>query len=244
MVLKQNSRDVSKVCKTVSDAVYAQAEMGHFVLTLGGDHSLAMGTISGTAKKYGPKMGVVWVDAHADINTPESTDSGNLHGCPVSFLSGLSGEVEGFEWLTKGDKPVLDLSRLVYIGLRDVDAPEKEIIKKNNIKAFSMYDVDKHGIGAVVDMAIDYLGRDCPIHLTFDVDALDPSVAPATGTPVRGGLTFREGHYICEELAQTQQLVAADIVEVNPCIGNEAEREATVVIGCSLSRAVLGETLL
>ena len=107
-----------------------------------------------------------------------------------------------------------------------------------------MYEVDKYGIGGVVDAALDYLGRDTPIHLTFDVDALDPSVAPATGTPVRGGLTFREGHYICEALYESGCVVGVDVVEVNPCIGGDVEMEQTVRIGCSLVRSALGETLL
>ncbi|KAJ3146182.1 Arginase, catabolizes arginine to ornithine and urea, partial [Geranomyces michiganensis] len=119
-----------------------------------------------------------------------------------------------------------------------------KILKENNIKAFSMHDVDKHGIGAIVQMAIDYLGKDSPIHLSFDVDALDPTVAPATGTPVRGGLTFREGHYICEAIFETGNLVAVDIMEVNPLLGEQSYVTQTVQIGCSLARTALGETLL
>ncbi|KAI9106010.1 hypothetical protein DFS34DRAFT_41764 [Phlyctochytrium arcticum] len=237
----KNARYVSAVTKSVAESVKAVVEKGHLALTLGGDHSLAMGTIGGSAAVY-KNLGVIWVDAHADINTPETTDSGNLHGCPVSFLMGLPGatNVESFEWLS----PCLPANRIVYIGLRDVDAPEKKIIKENNIKAFSMHDVDKHGIGKIVDMALEYLGRDSPIHMSFDVDALDPSVAPATGTPVRGGLTFREGHYVCESVFSTGQLVAVDIMEVNPLLGDPAYVMQTIQIGCSLSRAALGETLL
>ena len=114
---------------------------------------------------------------------------------PLSFLTGIASNASFDEWLPTTRLP---FSRLVYIGLRDVDKGEKEILKKFNIRAYSMHHVDRYGIGKVVDMALDYLGRDRPIHLSFDVDALDPSVCPSTGTPVRGGLTFREGHYICE----------------------------------------------
>lgn len=155
-------------------------------------------------------------------------------------MTGLAGKVEGFEWL---GEPCLLLDRIVYIGLRDLDPAEKRIIKENKIRAFTMYDVDKHGIGKVVEMALEFLG-DSPIHLTFDVDALDPSEAPATGTPVRGGLTFREGHFICERIYESGNVVAVDIMEVNPCIGGEAGKEQTVRVGCSLARASLGETLL
>ncbi|KND00247.1 arginase [Spizellomyces punctatus DAOM BR117] len=237
----KNARYVSAVTKSVSDSVKSLVAKGHLALTLGGDHSLAMGTISGSAAVY-PDVGVIWVDAHADINTPETTETGNLHGCPVSFLMGLPGarNIPSFEWLS----PCLPTNRIVYIGLRDVDVPEKKILKDNNIKAFSMHEVDKYGIGKVVEMALDYLGRDKPVHLSFDVDALDPSVAPATGTPVRGGLTFREGHFICEAVYETGNLVAVDIMEVNPLLGDQAYVLQTIQIGCSLTRTALGETLL
>lgn len=142
-------------------------------------------------------------------------------------MTGLAGKVESFEWL----QPCLPLNRIVYVGLRDVDAPEREILKKHNIKAFSMHEVDRYGIGKVMEMALEYLGEDCPLHLTFDVDGLDPSVAPATGTPVRGGLTFREGHYICERIWETGRVVAVDIMEVNPTIGDATAMMQTVSIG-------------
>jgi arginase len=200
-----------------------------------------MGTIAGTCAVYND-LCVIWVDAHADINTPETTTSGNLHGCPVAFLLGIVGQVPNYEWL----KPCLKPDRIVYIGLRDVDQGEKEILKKFGIKAFSMYHVDKYGIGKVVEMALDHVNpnRDRPIHLSFDVDALDPSVAPATGTPVRGGLSFREGHYICEAINETGCLVAMDLVEVNPLLGDSNSLTQTVQVGCGLIRCALGETLL
>lgn len=235
----KNAMWVSHVAQIVKNSVQAACEKGHLPVTIGGDHSLAIGTVAGSTAVH-KGLGVIWVDAHADINTAETTSSGNLHGCPVSFLMGLTGAVEGYEWLT----PCLSSNRIVYIGLRDVDGPEKKILRDNNIKAFSMHEVDKWGIGKVVDMALDYLGRDCPIHLSFDVDGLDPSVAPATGTPVRGGLTFREGHYIMEAIHQTGSLVALDLMEVNPTLGNEDGMKETINIGCSLIRSALGEGLL
>lgn len=188
-------------------------------------------------RKY-PNACVVWVDAHADINTPETTDSGNIHGMPMAFLLGLGTPVPEFAWI----KPTLTPDRLVYIGLRDIDAGEKRILKENNIKAFSMHEVDKYGIGKVVEMALDHVNpkRELPIHLSFDVDALDPSVAPSTGTPVRGGLTFREGHYICEEVCETGCLVAVDIMEVNPSLKDAESVRQTVAVGCSLARSALG----
>ncbi|KAI9144901.1 arginase [Paraphysoderma sedebokerense] len=235
---------VSKVNQLLSTVVGEHVRKGHLALTIGGDHSLAMGTISGSCSAY-KDVCVVWIDAHADINTPLTTDSGNLHGCPVSFLLGLEGtKMDAFSWLS----PCLTPDRIVYVGLRDVDPAEKKILKDLGIKAFSMHEVDKYGIGRVMEMALDHVNpkRDRPIHLSYDVDALDPSVAPATGTPVRGGLTFREGHYICEALAETGCLVAVDIMEVNPALanGDHLQLTQTVSVGCSLIRSALGETLL
>ncbi|KIK98092.1 hypothetical protein PAXRUDRAFT_727358 [Paxillus rubicundulus Ve08.2h10] len=237
----KNPRLVSRVCESVAKVVGEHARNGQLPVTLGGDHSLAMGTISGTLNSY-PEACVIWIDAHADINTLETTGSGNIHGMPVSFLLGLGEKIAEYSWVKSALKP----ERLVYIGLRDIDAGEKRILKENNIKAFSMHEVDKYGIGKVVDMALDHVNpnRDLPIHLSFDVDALDPSVAPSTGTPVRGGLTFREGHYICEAIHETGLLVALDLMEVNPSLADPESVRQTIAVGCSLVRAALGETLL
>jgi len=237
----KNPRFVSRISKFVANVVGGHIANGELPVTLGGDHSLAMGTISGTLSKH-PDACVIWIDAHADINTVESTESGNIHGMPVSFLMGLGQKVEEFSWVQSILKP----KNLVYIGLRDVDAGEKKILRENNIKAFSMHEVDKYGIGKVVDMALDHVNpdRNKPIHLSFDVDALDPSVAPSTGTPVRGGLTFREGHYICEAIYETGLLVALDLMEVNPSLADAVSVTQTVAVGCSLLRSALGETLL
>ncbi|KAL0081421.1 arginase [Phycomyces blakesleeanus] len=232
---------VSNVTHAVAKQIEERARQNKFVLTLGGDHSVALATVTGVFSVY-PNACLIWVDAHADINTPATTDSGNIHGCPVSFLTGIAGSHPDFAWV----KPLLKTNRLVYIGLRDVDAAEKKILRDYKIKAFSMHHVDRYGIGNIVEMALDHVNpkRDLPIHLTFDVDALDPSVAPSTGTPVRGGLTFREGHYICEALAETGLLVAADIMEVNPALESEMEVFQTIQVGCSLARCCLGESLL
>ncbi|KAJ1720452.1 Arginase, catabolizes arginine to ornithine and urea [Coemansia erecta] len=248
-VLK-NPRYVSLAARRVAEQVREHCAAGRMAVTLGGDHSIAMGTLVGSTAVYGDDLCVVWVDAHADINTPETSESGNLHGCPLAYILGLcepaagAGEEEDpFAWVPAG---CVRTDRLVYIGLRDVDAAEKTLLRKHGIKAFSMHDVDKHGIGRVVEMALDHVNRDrsLPVHVSFDVDALDPSVAPATGTPVRGGLTFREGHYICEAVAETGCLVALDLVEVNPALGDPESLRQTVAVGCSLVRCSLGERLL
>lgn len=211
----RNVRHVAQVTEHVYKSVRSALEKKHVALTLGGDHSLGIGTVAGTLSVY-PNAGVIWVDAHADINTVDDTESGNLHGCPVSFLMGLGTKLEPFSWV----KPSLHPSRIVYVGLRDVDKDEKRLLKEHGILAFSMHHVDKFGIAGVMEKALAHLG-DSPIHLSFDVDALDPSVAPATGTPVRGGLTFREGHYVCEAIAETGRMVSLDIMEVNPSLGKD-----------------------
>lgn len=244
----KNPRAVSSVTQDIAQRVYDQAKTGRMVLTLGGDHSIAVGTIAGTAKaireRYnGKEMAVIWVDAHADINTPETSDSGNIHGMPVAFLTGLakSDHKDIFGWLQEDQK--ISVTKLVYIGLRDVDRGEKKILRDNNIKAFSMHDIDRHGIGRVVEMALAHIGSDTPIHLSFDVDALDPMWAPSTGTPVRGGLTLREGDYIAECVHESGQLIAMDLVEVNPSL-EVAGASETVRAGMSLVKCALGDTLL
>jgi arginase len=240
------------------------------VLTLGGDHSIAIGTIAGTARaireRLNREMAVVWVDAHCDINTPETSESGNIHGMPVAFLTGLAKEERKdiFGWLK--DENLISVKKLVYIGLRDVDRGEKLILREHGIKAFSMHDIDRyveypiphlgsphtlmlprHGIGRVMEMALGHIGNDTPIHLSFDVDALDPMWAPSTGTPVRGGLTLREGDFIAECVHETGCLVAMDLVEVNPTLEpgiDDIGAQQTVRSGCSLVRCALGESLL
>ena len=247
----KNPRAVSAVTEDLAKKVYTQAKEGRMVLTLGGDHSIAIGTVAGTSKaireRTGRDVAVIWVDAHADINTPETSDSGNIHGMPVAFLTGLakSDEKEMFGWLSEDfdAKPALSVTKLVYIGLRDVDRGEKQILREHGIRAFSMHDIDRWGIGTVVEKALAHIGTDTPIHLSFDVDALDPQWAPSTGTPVRGGLTLREGDYIAECVHETGQLVAMDLVEVNPSL-EVAGASETVRAGVSLVRCALGDTLL
>ena len=247
----KNPFSVSRVCKSLSDQIYTHASEGRMVLTLGGDHSIAIGTVAGTAKavkeRLNKEIAVIWVDAHADINTPETSDSGNIHGMPLSFLTHLASTPSSnnndapFSWLS--ETRALNPRKLVYIGLRDVDSGEKKILRDNDIKAFSMHDIDRYGIGRVMDMALEYIGTETPIHLSFDVDALDPQWAPSTGTPVRGGLTLREGDFICECVHETGSLVAMDLVEVNPKLESQGMEE-TVRAGVSLVRCALGDTLL
>lgn len=219
-----------------------------FPVTLGGDHSIAIGTVSAVLDKH-PNAGLLWIDAHADINTLECTQSGNLHGCPVSFLLGLNKEkderLRSLDWVPGK----LKANKIAYIGLRDVDEGERKILKDLGIAAFSMYHVDKFGINRVIEMALDSIkdpkAENTPIMCSYDVDAVDPLFVPATGTPVRGGLTLREALFLVERLAETGNLVALDIVECNPDLAvHDIHVSNTISAGCAIARCALGETLL
>jgi len=236
-------RTVGRVCEKISTQLSEYHKKGHGVLVLGGDHSLAIGSISASSSAY-DDLCVVWVDAHADINTPKTSPTGNIHGMPVAFLMQLDMvPVPGFDWLSEKK---LTPERIVYVGLRDVDEGEKEILKKLNIKAFSMTEVDHYGINQVMKMALDHVcpNRDKPIHLSFDVDGIDPYDVPSTGTPVRGGLSYREARYLCERISETGNLVSMDIVEVNPKLGTEDEVKRTVSTSVDLAKYAFGQTLL
>ena len=234
---------VAKAVRRVYEETRAVALQRKFALLLGGDHSLSIGSILGSAAAN-PDLCVVWVDAHTDINTPLSTLSGNLHGMPVAVLLGLEScnTIPGFETF----EPCLTPNRVVYIGVRDLDPGEKQILRDLNIKAYSMREVELYGIARVVQMALDDVNpeRTRPIHLSFDIDGLDPREAPSTGTPVRGGLSFREGRFICEELNRTGLLVSMDLMEVNPAQGTSEEVAFTVSTAQSLIYHALGKSLL
>ncbi|XP_020842727.1 arginase-1 isoform X1 [Phascolarctos cinereus] len=235
----KNPRTVGKANEQLAEVVAEVKKDGRTSLLLGGDHSLAIGSISGHAKVH-PDLCVIWVDAHSDINTPLTTTTGNLHGQPVSFLmkelKGKMPDIPGFSWVT----PCLSAKDIVYIGLRDVDPGEHRILKDLGIKFFSMTEVDKLGIAKVMEETLSYLigGKKRPIHLSYDVDGLDPLTTPATGTPVPGGLTYREGLYITEEICRTGLLSGLDIMEVNPSLGKtpeEVNRTVNTAIALTLS---------
>lgn len=235
-------------CDITHTAVAKEARAQRFALTLGGDHSLALGSISGIQAVY-KDVGVIWVDAHADINTAATSPSGNLHGCPVSFLLGLdqgSDARPGFEWLEERRFPLLNPNRIAYIGLRDVDSGERALLAKHNILAFSMREVRRLGIEEVVTRCIEHIDHDqtVPIHCSFDIDAIDPIWANSTGTPVVGGLSVSEGIYINESLARTGRLVSLDLVEVNPNLGTSDDVFRTALTAQTLITAALGQTYL
>lgn len=243
----KNSFAVGKANQALASAATTAANEGHFVLTLGGDHSVAIGSISGILRAR-KSIGIIWVDAHADINAPDTSPSGNIHGMPVSFLMRLvdAARIPGAEWLLTEGVPALSTADVAYIGLRDLDQGEKRAIKAHGIRAYTMHDVDRWGIGKVMEMALDHvLGKaERPLHLSYDIDGVDPSIAPATGTTVKGGLSFREAHYAAEECARTGLLGSMDLVEVNPALADRDGAAATVALGVELIGSALGKDIL
>lgn len=236
----KNAQAVGSANQRLSEAVQEVKKDGHTAVLLGGDHSLAIGSIHGHSAAVGD-LSVVWVDAHADINTPLTTTTGNMHGQPLSYLlhelRSKVPDLPSFSWI----RPCVSAKDLIYIGLRDVDPAEHYILKLLGVKVFSMSEVDKLGVSRVMEETCDYLSArgNKPIHLSYDIDAIDPALTPATGTPVVGGLSYREGVYITEELSQTGLLSAVDLVEVNPLRGRtESEVQSTVstavdlLLGC------------
>lgn len=211
-----------------------------FPLTLGGDHSISMGTITGNALRgnaQGDRTGVIWVDAHTDYNTPQSSPSGNIHGMPVAHLTGLgdSGLAGlGGGWHVRPED-------IVMIGIRSVDVRERDLLREAGIKAYTMKDVDQLGITRITEETLERLGGVKKLHVSFDADALDPSVAPGVGTPVPGGLTYREGHLLMELLSESGRVTSMDIVEVNPILDNR-NQTATIMVGMAAS--LLGQRIL
>lgn len=234
----QNPHWVGEVCHVAYEHVKERMNEKEMTLVIGGDHSIAAGSIA-AALSVNPDVFIIWVDAHTDINTPESTGSGNLHGMPVAFLAKLAGDVPGFEWMK--DVPRLRLDRIAYIGLRDVDNGEVKILQEHNIKHYWADDVKRIGISAVMDEILAY-SKDCPIHISFDIDALDPNFAPATGTPVHDGITLDDGKHICERVAATGRLVSMDLVEVNPSLSDEHGANKTDASAIELAKAALQQT--
>jgi len=202
-----------------------------FPIVLGGDHSLAMGSVSGVARG---RIGVIWVDAHADFNTPETSPSGNIHGMPLAVLCGL-----GHPRLTEVFQAV-DPKDVVLIGVRSVDPGEARLLKEMGVRVYTMHEVDRLGIAPIAEEALSYL-EGLPLHVSLDADVLDPTLAPGVGTPVPGGLSYREAHLLMEILALSGRVRSLDLVEVNPIL-DEKNRTALMMVGLALS--LLGKRIL
>ncbi len=239
---KKYIRDIAKVCQKLYDLALASLDEGALPLVLGGDHSLAAGSVAASAdwlrRTASKPLGLIWVDAHGDMNTPDTTLSGNVHGMPLAALLGR----EPLELASIGSSPSVMPQNTVLVGVRNLDEREKEQIRASGIHVFTMKDIDRDGIARVAERAIGLAARDTAgIHVSFDMDVCDPAVAPGVGTPVKGGFDYREAHMIMEMVADSRQLVALDLVEVNPTLDI---RNTTAELGAELALSALGKGIL
>lgn len=229
---------IVQVSEELANVVTETLEAEQFPLILGGDHSMALGSISGVANVH-KNLGVIWVDAHGDFNIEETTPSGNIHGMILAALAG-----QGHHSLThiSGWSPKLNPENIVIVGARDLDAGEQELLRKYHVHVYTMSDLDRYGISEVMSRAIATAGRDGqPIHLSLDMDSLDPREAPGVGTPVRGGLSYREAHLAMEMINDSRRLVSMDVVEVNSILDRE---NATARLAVELILSALGKKIL
>jgi arginase len=229
---------IVKVAEELADTVTTALKANEFPLILGGDHSIALGSITGITRVH-KDIGVLWIDAHADFNTEETTPSGNIHGMVLAALAGL-----GNSHLTDigGWAPKLDAQKIVIVGARDLDPGERELLRTHHVHVFTMSDIDQRGISDVMREALTIVGKASDgIHLSLDMDALDPVHAPGVGTPVRGGLTYREAHSAMELIADSGRLIGMDVVEVNPILDRE---NATAQLAVELVMSALGKKII
>ena len=233
---------IASACTRLGAETARALEGGRFPLVIGGDHSVATGTVAGVSahyRKHDQSIGLIWLDAHADMNTPESSPSGNVHGMPLACCVGL-----GPEELTGifGFAPKVDPRRVVIVGLRDVDAMEKPHVRATGVRAFTMRDIDERGMRAVMLDAIAAASQGAAgFHLSLDMDFVDPGDAPGVGTPVRGGVTYREAHLAMELVCDSRRMLSLEVVEVNPVI-DEGNRTADLAV--ELLTSGLGKRIL
>jgi arginase len=236
-------KEIAETCARTAEAVAAALEAGATPLVLGGDHSLAAGSVAGVAEFYrrqNKTIGLVWLDAHSDINTPETSPSGNVHGMPLAALLGLGpGPLSNI----CGFSPKVSAENAVLIGLRDIDAAERENLRRAGMtEVYTMRDIDERGMRAVMEEALRAAGRGTAgYHVSLDMDWIDPEVAPGVGTPVRGGATYREAHLAMEIIADHGRLLGLEIVEVNPVID---EHNRTADLAVELACSVFGKKIL
>lgn len=223
-------------CAQIARGVAGAAKQGALPLVLGGDHSIAMGTLAGLCSVHGPGA-VLWIDAHGDLNRPGTSPSGNVHGMPLAAALGECGfDIEGFE-----PAPWVDPSRVAIVGVRDLDPGERAIVKEKNLCVLTMADIDRRGLASVMQEALVVVDGDNFVHLSLDVDVCDPEIAPGVGTPVRGGLSYREAHLAMELLAEARVLTSIEVVEVNPILDHA---NSTGDLAVDLVASALGATIL
>lgn len=231
-------RAVTSVCQTLYERSAPWIDDGKFAIFLGGDHSISIGSVAAAASAKDGPIGVIWIDAHSDFNIPETSPSGNIHGMPVAALLG-----EGPEALVNIGTPGAKLknSQIVQIGIRNLDPVERERLIRSGIHVFTMRHIDEFGMAVVARQALDRLRHLSRIHISLDLDSLDPSEAPGVGTPVPGGMTYREAHLLMEILGDSGRVESLDIVEINPIL-DEMNKTAELAVG--LAASLLGQRIL
>ncbi|MYL47562.1 arginase [Virgibacillus halodenitrificans] len=233
----KNLHQVTEANQQLADMVDEEIQKNNFPLIFGGDHSIAIGSLAGIAKHY-KNLGVIWYDAHGDLNSSETSPSGNIHGMPLAVSLGI-----GHDKLVNISDyvPKIKPENIVIIGARSLDPGEKELIKEKGIKVFTMHEIDRLGMPNVMSEAIKYLkDRTDGVHLSLDLDGLDPSEAPGVGTPVLGGITYRESHLAMEMLEESGMITSAEFVEVNPILD---EKNKTATVAVALMGSLFGEKL-
>jgi arginase len=235
-------QEIAETCKDLATTVEKSLGEGFLPLVLGGDHSIAAGVAAGVSSFYHKdkkQIGYLWLDAHGDMNTPDSSPSGNVHGMPLAAIMGY-GAPELVDLL--GFKPKAEPGNIVIVGARDLDAQERKIVKKSGIHVFTMRDIDERGMREVMSDALKYAMDDTAgIAVSLDMDFVDPSDAPGVGTPVRGGVTYREAHLAMEMIADTEAMVSLEVVEINPILD---EHNRTALLGVELVLSGLGQKIL
>ena len=234
--------EILATCKSLAEVTYNCLKEGSLPLVLGGDHSIAMGTVAGVSRFYreqSKSIGLIWLDAHGDINTPTTSPSGNIHGMPFAHILGLGSK----ELLAvSAHTPMVNVSQAVLVGIRDLDQGERETIRSLGVKAFTMRDIDEMGLRKVMEEAIRIASQGTAgIHVSMDVDWLDPSEAPGVGTPSWGGATYREGHLALEMIADTGRMLSMEVTEVNPVLdnANETANLATEIVLSAFGKKIL-----
>jgi len=233
---------IVSTCERLAEEVRTMLASGRFPLVMGGDHSIAAGTVAGVAAHHrgrGERIGLIWFDAHADMNTPRTSESGNVHGMPLAAIIG-----DGPPGLTglAGDAPMVLPRNVALVGIRSVDRIEAETVRQSGVRCFTMKEIDQRGIRAVMEDALRHVNEGTAgFHLSFDVDGMDPGVCPGVGTPVPGGMSYREAHTVCEMVAESGRLVSLEFTEINPILD---ERNRTAVAAVEFALSALGKTVL
>ncbi len=240
---KRYIKDIARVCQKVYQQTWQSLSVGAVPLVIGGDHSVAAGSVGASADyaaAQGGSLGVLWVDAHGDMNTPQTTTSGNVHGMPLAALVGT--EPTELAQLGTARSPKLRPESVVLIGIRNLDEAEKRRIRESGVHVFTMKDIDRDGIARVMERALAIATAGTTgLHVSFDLDVCDPAIAPGVGTPVKGGLDYREAHMVMEMIADSGKLTALDLVEINPILDHQNQ---TAVLGTELALSALGQKIL